>query len=181
MRVGPKDVLAFWFEESKPEQWYKKSADFDRTICDRFGDIHAEAVAGGLDYWAETADGCLALIIILDQFSRNIFRDDSRTFVADSKALGLTKLALDRGWVDTAEGVKAQFFLMPLMHSEDLADQEMSIPLFRRFCGEKTEDFAIRHRDIIARFGRFPHRNEALSRQSTREEIEFLKTNGSSF
>lgn len=181
MTVDVKGVLAFWFEECKPEQWYKKNADFDRTICDRFGEIHAEAAIGSLDYWAETADGCLALIIILDQFSRNIFRDDSRAFVADSKALGLTKLALDKGWVDAAEGVKAQFFLMPLMHSEDLADQEMSIPLFRRFCGEKTADFAIRHRDIIARFGRFPHRNAVLSRESTSEEIEFLKTDGSSF
>jgi len=175
------DVLSFWFEESTPEQWFKKSAEFDQAVGERFGGAHTDAMAAKLDHWSETPDGCLALIILLDQFSRNIYRDDARAFAADPKAQTLTKAALENGWVESAEQTKAQFLLMPLMHSEDLADQDMSIPLFRKYCGEKVEDFAIRHRDIIARFGRFPHRNAVLSRQSTPEETEFLTTDGSSF
>ncbi|MBT3358376.1 MAG: DUF924 domain-containing protein [Rhodospirillales bacterium] len=174
-------VLSFWFEESTPEQWYKKNGDFDQTIRERYGAAHSEAVSGTLDHWAETPDGCLALIILLDQFSRNMYRDDPGAFAADPKALALTKAALEKGWVESATSAQAQFLLMPLMHSEDLADQEMSIPLFAKFCGEKVADFAIRHRDIITRFGRFPHRNAVLSRESTQEEIGFLKTEGSSF
>ncbi len=175
------EVLSFWFEQSTPEQWYKKDAEFDREIGARFGKAHAEAMSGNFDHWSETADGCLALIILLDQFSRNLFRDDARAFAADPKALGLTKAALEKGFVDKDTKEQAQFLLMPLMHSENLADQDMSIPLFHRFCGEKVADFATRHRDIIARFNRFPHRNTALSRESTPDETEFLKTDGSSF
>ncbi|MBC8158455.1 MAG: DUF924 domain-containing protein [Alphaproteobacteria bacterium] len=175
------DVLEFWFAESKPEQWYKKDSDFDQVIRDRFGKTHAVAVSGALDHWAETADGYLALIIVLDQFSRNMCRDDPGAFAADPKALALTKMALEKGFVEKATKEQAQFLLMPLMHSESLADQEMSIPLFERHCGEKVAEFAIRHRNIIARFDRFPHRNAVLSRESTPEEIEFLKTEGSSF
>ncbi|MBL6928987.1 MAG: DUF924 domain-containing protein [Rhodospirillales bacterium] len=175
------DVLSFWFDESTPEQWFRKSTEFDQTVRERFGEAHADAMAGALDHWPETPDGCLALIILLDQFSRNIFRDNPGAFAADPKALALTKAALEKGWVELAEQTKAQFLLMPLMHSEDLADQDMSIPLFARYCGEKVADFAIRHRDIIAKFNRFPHRNAILSRQSTPKETEFLTTDGSSF
>ena len=132
------------------------------------------ALAGQLDSWAEDAEGLLALIILLDQMTRNIFRDTPMAFAGDDMALALTLKAIDRA-ISTCWNISQQFLLMPMMHAEDLAIQEASLPLFEKYTNADTYDYAIRHRDIIARFGRFPHRSTILGRPLTAEEAEFSK------
>jgi uncharacterized protein (DUF924 family) len=136
---------------------------------------------GERDSWANTAAGCLALIILLDQFTRNIYRNTPRAFSGDEMALALSLRCLERGYLDDADANQRHFMLMPLMHSEDLAIQDMSLPLFETHTNARTLDYAQQHRDIVARFGRFPHRNAILGRPSSPEEIEFLTQPGSSF
>ncbi|RVU34695.1 DUF924 domain-containing protein [Hwanghaeella grinnelliae] len=174
-------VLRFWFEESTPQQWFEKNADFDRVIEERFGDLHQEASNGGHDDWAKSANGALALILVLDQFSRNLFRDDPRAFAQDGKALSLAREAISKGQDKEVSEERRVFFYVPFEHSEDLADQEESLPYFESLSNPEYLRYAIAHRDIIARFGRFPHRNDVMGRESTAEEIAFLKTPGSSF
>ena len=175
------DVLTFWFEDAKPEQWYKKDSAFDEAIRDRFEDTIVAALAGRLDKWADEVEGCLALIILLDQFTRNIYRDTPRAFAGDEMALALSLRCIDRGFISHEDATWRQFMLMPMMHSEDLAIQDKSIPLFEEFTNPLTHEFAVKHRDIVARFGRFPHRNAILGRPSSDEETEFLTQPGSSF
>lgn len=175
-------VLTFWFEDSTPAQWYKKDSLFDTMITDRFGALVERGLNGQLDDWAAQKDGCLALIILLDQFTRNMFRDTPRAFAGDDIALALSLKAHKAGWIDDeAEMARRQFYLMPMMHAEDLAIQDMSLALFARLTNEHTHHYAILHRDIIARFGHFPHRNSILGRPSTEEEIAFLQEPNSSF
>ena len=179
--VSPQDILSFWFKETDPENWFWKNSAFDAEIRSRSGAVFEAASDGTLKAWEETPEGCAALVIVLDQFSRNLFRDDARAFATDAPALVLTKMAIEQGWLDRIPADRANFLLTPLMHSEDLADQEIGIPLFAKCGGTQKEDYAIRHRDIIARFGRFPHRNEVLGRMSTPEEEPSLTEPGSSF
>ena len=179
--ASSQDVLAFWFEESKPEQWYRKDPAFDDAIRDRFETTIVAALAGRLDKWAEDAAGCLALILLLDQFTRNIYRDTPRAFSGDEMALALSLRCLDRGFIAHETQTWRQFMLMPMMHCEELEIQDRSIPLFEEHTNPMTHEYAIRHRDIIARFGRFPHRNAILGRPSSDEELEFLTQPGSSF
>ena len=174
-------VLAFWFEDSSPEQWYKKDAEFDDAIRDGFEPTITAALASRLDGWADSADGCLALILLLDQFTRNIYRDSPRAFSGDEMALALSLRCIDRDYLAHDNPAWRQFMLMPMMHSEDLAIQEQSLPLFERLTNPRTHEYAVKHRDIIARFGRFPHRNAIIGRPSTDAEAEFLTQPGSSF
>lgn len=139
------------------------------------------AIAGEYDAWAEMPEGRLALILLLDQFTRNIFRDTPDAFSGDEKALKLCLDGIRLGYLDILKERKVWFFLLPMEHSETLAIQEASLPLFKKYPPEDCYQYAIPHHDIIARFGRFPHRNEILGRKSTTEEIEFLKEPGSSF
>ena len=175
------DVLDFWFTEIPRNLWFKKDADFDATIKLRFGKAVVGALTGKLDHWADNANGCLALIILLDQFTRNIFRQSARAFSGDEMALALSLRCVDRGYIDTSKLSYRHFMLLPLMHSEELKIQDSSLPLFKRYTDKRTHDYAIQHRNIIARFGRFPHRNNALGRPNTDEEIKFLAQPGSSF
>jgi len=174
-------VLTFWFEDSAPEQWYSKDAAFDDAIRDDFETTVAAALASRLDGWADDAGGCLALILLLDQFTRNIYRDSPRAFSGDEMALALSLRCIDRDYIAHDNPAYRQFMLMPMMHSENLAIQDQSLPLFERLTNPMTYEYAVRHRDIIARFGRFPHRNAILGRPSTDEEVAFLKQPGSSF
>jgi len=174
-------VLAFWYEECGPERWFAKDPALDAQIRNRFGVLHAKACAGGLDHWAGTAEGALALIVLIDQFSRNIHRDGPAAFAADPKALSLVAGALEAGFDQDMTGPQRAFLYMPLMHSEDLADQDRCIRLMREAGLEKQHGYAVAHRKIIARFGRFPHRNAVLGRVSTPEEEAFLKEPDSSF
>ena len=175
------DVLNFWFTEIAPELWFKKDAEFDAAVKSRFSRAVSDALGGRLDHWADNSDGCLALIILLDQFTRNIFRQSARAFSGDEMALALSLRCIDRGYLDTAEAPHRHFMLMPMMHSEDLAIQISSLPLFKKYTAEQTYEYAVRHRDIVARFGRFPHRNQALGRPTTDCEKIFLTESGSSF
>jgi uncharacterized protein (DUF924 family) len=182
MEIDAKAVLNFWFNDTTPSQWFTKDPAFDALLRQRFLELTNRATAGELDPWSETPQNALALLLLLDQFPRQLWRNNAKAFAGDPQALALSLQALDRGWVE-AEPAQArrQFWLMPLMHSEELAVQEASLPLFSQFVDERTADFARRHRDVIARFGRFPHRNAALGRQSSAAELAFLQTPGSGF
>ena len=175
------EILNFWFKECKPEQWFKKKEDFDQMIENRFSDAIEDAIAGKLDNWEDTETGCLALILLLDQFTRNVFRDTPRAFAGDKRALVLSQLCCDKDYLTNPDIHRRHFMLMPMMHSENLAVQDAALHLFKKYASEKDYEYAEKHREIIARFGRFPHRNVILGRKSTNEELEFLKQPGSSF
>ena len=175
------DVLHFWFEEITPEQWFMKDAGFDETIRTRFEPTVVAALSARLDSWADTADGCLALILILDQFTRNIYRDTPRAFSGDEMALALSLRCVDRDFIAHKNATWRHFMLMPMMHSEDIGIQDRSLPLFESLTNPRTHEYAVKHRDIVARFDRFPHRNAILGRPSSDEERKFLTQPGSSF
>ncbi len=175
-------VVRFWFEETLPRQWFGKDPDFDARLRERFLSLTRQAIAGELGGWAGDPQSGLALVLLLDQFPRQIWRGTAHAFAGDGQALALSRQAVDLGWLEAEpEQARRQFWLMPQMHAEDLAVQDASLPLFERFTDARTADFARRHRDVIARFGRFPHRNAALGRVSSAEELAFLQTPGSGF
>ena len=150
-------------------------------IENRFSSAIENAIAGNLGNWEESETGCLALIILLDQFTRNVFRDTPRAFAGDERALALSQLCFNKDYLTNLDIHRRQFMLMPMMHSENIAVQDTALPLFKKYASEKDYEYAEKHRDIIARFGRFPHRNVILGRKSSNEELEFLKQPGSSF
>jgi uncharacterized protein (DUF924 family) len=171
------DVLAFW-REAGPERWYKRDNAFDAGVRERFIDLWQEAVAGGLSSWEDSDDGTLALIIVLDQFPRNMFRGDAKAFSSDALAREVAGRALGRG-VDKRIGPPLlQFLYLPFMHSEELADQIRCVLLFQGGDDAENLRYAEIHANIIGRFGRFPHRNGALGRTTTPEEQAFLDAGG---
>lgn len=174
-------VLNFWFEECKPEQWFMKNDDFDEMLRTRFGKWVEKALAGQLDSWTETKEGTVALIILLDQMTRNIFRDTPRAFSGDEMALAVCLNGIKRGYLDELDLHKRHFLLMPMMHSEDIDIQNQALPLFKEHTEERTYDYAVKHQVIVERFGYFPHRNAILGRPLSDEEREFLKGPDSSF
>lgn len=186
-------VLDFWFgpvgsdgepDQEHRERWWRKSDEFDREIRERFGDSIERGARGELDEWSATTRGRLALIILLDQFSRNVFRDTPRSFAQDERALALALTGIEEGVDRELPARFRAFFYMPLMHSEDRRVQRRSVEVFaalRDGGGPDHVGFAEAHRDIVERFGRFPHRNAILGRPSTPEEAEFLTQPGSSF
>lgn len=175
------DILDFWFVKSTPEDWFKKNDGFDATIRERFGALVEDAAAARLDGWRGSADGCLALILLLDQFTRNIHRGSPQAFAADHLALDYARHALNQGYDRAVAAERRPFYYLPFEHSEDLADQERSVRLFEAHGDPVMLDYAIRHKVIVERFGRFPHRNAVLGRASTPEELEFLAGPNSSF
>ena len=172
------EVLTFW-QEAGPESWYRQDAPFDRTIRDRFGALWDLACAGGCDHWAMGPKGALALIVLTDQFPRNMFRDSPRAFASDARALRIAASALNHGWdLRLAEPMR-QFFYLPFMHSEMLTDQDRSVRLFKaRMATGDNLLHARAHREVIRRYGRFPYRNAALGRISTPQEDGFLASGG---
>ena len=175
-------ILVFWFKEISPESWFKKDPLFDEMLTQKFGRMIEQALAGKLDKWAQNKDGRLALIILLDQMTRNIFRNTPKAFAGDEIACALSLRSVADGFLEKEKNLhKRQFFLMPMMHSEDLEIQKKSLPLFKALTSRNTYDYAVKHHDIIERFGRFPHRNHILNRPSSNEELEFLTQQGSSF
>lgn len=169
------EVLRFWFSELTPEDWFKTSAETDERIRSRFLDLH-ERMAGGVPPIAmEEARPALAATIVYDQFPRNMFRGTAAAFATDMLALTVVRNALDKRLDDSLSTDERVFLYMPFMHSEVVADQERCVMLFAALGRQNNLDFARDHRDIVARFGRFPHRNEALGRESTREERAFLE------
>ncbi|MDF3918123.1 DUF924 domain-containing protein [Salinicola salarius] len=174
-------VLDFWFEELTPKQWFIKSDDLDREITERFGETLAAAARCECWQWRETPAGRVAEIVVLDQFSRNVHRDTPGAFAQDPLALALAQELISRGGDDALPLTRRIFAYMPFMHSESLAIHDQAIRLFDRSGMEEQLDYEHRHRAIVERFGRYPHRNAILGRESTPEEIEFLRQPGSSF
>ena len=178
--------MKFWFAGApRDERWFQKNAAFDAEIRARFLALHEEAAAGKLDRWKETAVECLALIILLDQFPRNMFRGTARSFATDGGALEAARHAVLHGYDRSMTPSERMFVYLPFEHSESAADQEEACKLTEPLAAfPETHDvyrYAERHREIVARFGRFPHRNAAIGRASTPGEIEFLKEPGSGF
>ncbi|HEY8069784.1 MAG TPA: DUF924 family protein [Burkholderiales bacterium] len=173
------EVLDFWFKRDR-RAWFDKNPAFDTEIRQRFLPLYELGAAGKLAAWQQASAGCLALIVLLDQFPRNMFRDSARAFAADPLALDAAKHAIALGYDVGMSEDERSFIYLPFEHSESLADQERCCELTKLLGGEPYR-YALRHKEIIDRFGRFPHRNAALGRASTAEEIEFLKTPGSSF
>ena len=177
MRDTKQDVLYFWFEETRPAQWFQKNEDFDRIIRERFL-ITVEMAQDGLcDHWTAQADGALALCITLDQFPRNIFRNSPRAFASDEKALLVAKGAIAKGYDQVLPPLRRRFFYLPFEHSENPEDQKTSVALFAAMKDEDPVgyEYALRHMDIIERFGRFPHRNAVLGRESRPDELLYLQ------
>ena len=175
--VIPDDILAFWREAGR-ERWYTKDAAFDADIRSRFLGLWQKAAAGELSSWEISDNGALALVIILDQFPRNMFRDDIRTYSSDPLAREVATRAIARGADQRIEAALLEFLYLPLMHSEHLADQQRCVELFRKAGNTDNLGYAQDHADIIRRFGRFPHRNNILGRTTTPEEQAFLDHDG---
>ena len=173
------EICRFWFVEAGPQKWFAKDTAFDQVIATRFADVlqQEEACRG----WCADGQDILSYILLCDQFPRNIFRGRAQAFAWDERARAAARTVLERGWDRDHEGVRRTFLYLPFMHSEDVADQDVSVRLFDALGNENGQDYARRHRDIVVRFGRFPHRNAALGRVSTAEEEAFLRQPGSSF
>ncbi len=176
LSVQPEDVLTFW-REAGPSRWFRKDEDFDREFRARFLAAHDAAMRGDLDAWSQDHDSVLALLILLDQFPRNAFRGTPRMFESDSKALEIARLSRSAGYDKQAGPELRNFFYLPFMHSEDLADQDLGVELARGL-GDDPLRWALVHHDIIQKFGRFPHRNDLLGRTTTPEEQRFLDEGG---
>jgi uncharacterized protein (DUF924 family) len=175
--ITPAEILAFW-RAAGPDKWFEKDDAFDAEIRMRFLDTYTAAAAGRRAAWEEDADSALALVIVLDQFPRNMFRGDARTYAADSLARAVAERAIARGFDQCFPPVERRFFYLPYEHSETLADQERGVALNRAAGDEEGIKYAEIHADIIRRFGRFPHRNRILGRTTTPEEQEFLDAGG---
>ena len=181
MPALPQDVINYW-RNAGPRRWFHKDAKFDEAIRLRFEPVHFAAARGQYDDWALEAEPALSLILLLDQFPRNLFRDSAHAYATDGKARRIVRLALRRGFDLQIEPELRLFVYMPLEHSEDLEDQVDCVRLIQALCAETRDTellrFAELHRDIIDRFGRFPHRNAALGRESTPAEMTFLNEGG---
>jgi uncharacterized protein (DUF924 family) len=174
-------IIDFWFDEVEKHQWFKKDEHFDSLIKLRFSDIHNQAIKGELFSWRKTSLGMLAEIIVLDQFSRNMYRETPESFAYDSLALILAQSAIAGGHDLELSPEQRSFIYMPFMHSESLVIHKEALSLFIKLGIESTLNFENRHKLIIEKFGRYPHRNKLLGRTSTEEEIEFLTHSGSRF
>jgi uncharacterized protein (DUF924 family) len=174
-------ILQFWFQEASPEQWWKVDAAFDRLIVERFSELHGQATRAELFEWRAEPRGRLAEIIVLDQFSRNMYRGDRRAFATDTMALALAQEAVAAKVDHMLSPEERVFLYMPYMHSESKVIHQIAERLFKENGPEDNYSFELRHKAIIDRFGRYPHRNAILGRPSTQEELDFLAEPGSSF
>lgn len=179
--VTYQDILVFWFEEIESKSWWKVDPAFDELIRQRFLEVLQSAAQGELFSWRTTAKGRLAEVMVLDQFSRNAYRNTAQAFAQDPLALGLAQEAVSAGALRELNKTECSFLLMPYMHSESRVIHEQAEALYKEYAPEGNYDFELRHKVIVDRFGRYPHRNEILGRASTEEELEFLQQPGSSF
>jgi uncharacterized protein (DUF924 family) len=175
------EVLTFWFKEIEPRNWWVVDPAFDKLLRSRYSELLQQAAAGELFAWRASARGRLAEVIVLDQFSRNIFRDKPQAFAQDPQALALSQEAVAGGSLEELDELERTFLLMPYMHSESRLVHLQAETLFKQFAPPANYGFELRHKAIIDRFGRYPHRNHVLGRVSSDEEVEFLKQPGSSF
>jgi uncharacterized protein (DUF924 family) len=173
----PERIVSFW-RAAGPKKWWKKDAAFDRTVRSRFMAAHEAAARGELGSFEDTAEGALALVVLLDQFPRNMFRDSPHAFATDPLARSVASRAIARGFDHAIDASMQLFLYMPFMHSEALIDQENCVELHAALGAAGQSKFAVTHRDVIVKFGRFPHRNRILGRESTSEELAFLEGGG---
>lgn len=169
-------VLEFWFRELTFGDWFTKSDEMDATIVERFSDLHAAIVAGEYDESRTSGKSILVQVIVLDQFSRNMFRGSSKSFVQDELALSLAQLAIEKGFEADLTPEERMFLYMPFMHSESKEIHKQAVTLFESLSMPSTLEYEHKHKEIIDRFGRYPHRNEVLGRESTPEEVEYLSS-----
>lgn len=170
------DVLEFWFQQCRPWQWFRRRDSFDALVRERFGEAVERALAGELDHWSCEPSSGLALVLLLDQFTRQIWRGEAKAFAGDPQALQLSLEALERGWIAAeSQRPRRQFWLMPLLHSEDITVVAQAIPLLEQFTDAATANVARRHLNQLQRFGRYPRRNTGLGRVSSPEEVFFLQ------
>lgn len=175
--MGPQDVRAFWFSIDR-KAWFEKDPAFDEEIRRRFRPLYEQGAAERLADWRRTAADCLALVILLDQFPRNMFRGDVRAFATDAMACAVADGALARGFDQATDSAMRPFFYLPFMHSEALADQDRCVRLYEALDDAEQLRYARQHRDVINKFGRFPHRNRVLGRSTTQAERDFLDDDG---
>jgi uncharacterized protein (DUF924 family) len=175
--VTPADIVSFW-REAGPEKWFDQDDAFDRAIRERFLGVHEAAARGERAAWEQSAEGALALIILFDQFPRNMFRGSPHAFATDPLARAVARRAIAAGFDQATDAKMRPFFYLPFMHSEFLADQDRCVALYAALGDPDLSKYATGHRDIIAKFGRFPHRNRVLGRETTQDEQEFLDGGG---
>ena len=176
--TGPADILEFWYSEPMCSHWFRSTPALDEEIRERFEPVWVQASGGELEAWGESPEGCLALAIVLDQFPLNMYRGQARSFATEAQAVDVTLHAIRRGLDLQLQTGRRAFLYMPLMHSEDLSLQDSAVRLFELAGLESNARFARHHRELIRRFGRFPHRNAILGRQSTADERQYLASKG---
>ena len=168
------DPVGFWFSEAARGRWFRSTPEFDQTIRERFGGVWEAARRGELEHWAEVPEGALALVIVLDQFPLHLFRGEAASYSTEAQARAIAERMIRSGWDRQMEDAARAFVYLPFMHSESLADQDRAVECYREAGLADSLRWAEHHREIIRRFGRFPHRNQALGRASTPEEILWL-------
>ena len=177
--ITPESIIEFWYSDKTKSQWFNSSKKLDEEIKDNYEHAWKAAIRGEYKQWNESAIGCLALAIILDQFPLNMFRGEVESFSTEVMAIKVSKHAIEKGFDQEIEKEKVAFLYMPLMHSENMEDQNLSVSLFEKMGLEDNARFAKHHRGIVEKFGRFPHRNEILQRESTQSEIDYLNSDES--
>lgn len=176
MTIKPDEIIEFWYSSRIKEQWFSATVDLDREIETKYAFLWKQASRGDLSAWLETAKGCLALAIILDQFPLNMFRGKPESFSTEAMAIEVVQHALDKEYDKQLQPHLLPFLYMPLMHSENIKDQEYSVALFKATNLKSNLEFAEHHKNIIEMYGRFPHRNEILGRESTEQELAYLNS-----
>jgi len=174
--ISAEDIIEFWYSEPMNKHWFKSTAEIDRYIGDNYESLWRGALNGQLNTWKESAEGCLALIILLDQFPLNMFRGQAESFASEAQSIELTLFGIEQGFDMQLPESQLSFFYMPLMHSELMEHQEKSVEVFERAGLAANVRFAKHHRSIVEQFGRFPHRNAILGRASTQAEIKYLNS-----
>lgn len=176
MDITPRNIIEYWFSQRIRKHWFASTPELDREIHALFAEVWHAALKGQLDVWTETSEGCLALVIMLDQFPLNMFRGTAKSFSTESKAREVARLAIRQGFDKEIKTEHLSFLYMPFMHSENKTDQEYSVKLYKEANLENNVRFAEHHQAIVKEFGRFPHRNTILGRVSTKEEIKYLES-----
>lgn len=176
--ITPSSILEYWYSENVKSKWFNSTVEFDKELKENYESIWTSALRGELLDWRESAEGCLALVIVLDQFPLNMFRGGVKSFSSESIAVKTAKHAIEMGLDKNIDKDKVSFLYMPLMHSENMDDQNLAVKMFEQAGLMDNVKYAKHHRDIVEKYGRFPHRNEILNRESSPEEIEYLDSDG---
>lgn len=174
--MNPKEIIDFWYSDSIREYWFSSTPELDKQIRDRYEQVWMESSMGKYDEWENTPEGSLALVIVLDQFPLNMFRGAAKSFQTEEKAIEVALSAINRGFDKKLEKDHLSFLFMPLMHSENIDHQELSVKLYKKYKLKNNIRFAEHHRDIVKKYGRFPHRNKILGRESSEAEIDYLRS-----